>query len=158
MRNFRPTNPHGTAFPPMKCLYQMEAMGMEKKKMYCSSPWNNPTYLCGSANYPILWWQYRAESGSMRKFGPTYRHGTVFAQEECLYQKEATGMESRKMYCSSLWKNPTYLYGSATYSVSWVQYRAENGNMRNFGPTNPYGTALAPKQWLYQEKATGMES
>ena len=27
------------------------------------------------------------------------------------------------------------------------QYRAENGNMRNFGPTNPDGTAFAPKQW-----------
>ena len=29
------------------------------------------------------------------------------------------------------------------------QYRAKNGNMRNFGPTNPHGTAFAPKQWLY---------
>ena len=37
------------------------------------------------------------------------------------------------------------------------QYRAENRNMRNFGPTNPQGTAFAPKQWLYQEEATGME-
>ena len=24
------------------------------------------------------------------------------------------------------------------------QYRSENGNMRNFGPTNPHGTAFAP--------------
>ena len=38
------------------------------------------------------------------------------------------------------------------------QYRAENGNMRNFGPTNPHGTAFAPKQWLYQKEATCMES
>ena len=37
-------------------------------------------------------------------------------------------------------------------------YRAQNGNMRNFGPTNPYGTAFALKQWLYQKEATGMES
>ena len=29
--------------------------------------------------------------------------------------------------------------------------------MRNFGRTNPHGTAFAPKQWLYQKKATGME-
>ena len=29
------------------------------------------------------------------------------------------------------------------------QYRAKNGNMQNFRPTNPYGTAFAPKQWLY---------
>ena len=26
-------------------------------------------------------------------------------------------------------------------------YRAQNGNMLNFGPSNPYGTAFAPKQW-----------
>ena len=37
-------------------------------------------------------------------------------------------------------------------------YRAPNGNMRNFGPTNPHGTAFVPKQWLYQKEATGMES
>ena len=28
-------------------------------------------------------------------------------------------------------------------------YRAQNGNMRNFGPTNPHSTAFAPKTWLY---------
>ena len=30
-----------------------------------------------------------------------------------------------------------------------VQYKAENRNMPNFGPTNPHGTAFAPNQWLY---------
>ena len=30
--------------------------------------------------------------------------------------------------------------------------------MRNFGPINPHGTAFAPKQWLYQKEATGIES
>ena len=28
--------------------------------------------------------------------------------------------------------------------------RDGNGNMRNFGTTNPHGAAFAPKQWLYQ--------
>ena len=28
------------------------------------------------------------------------------------------------------------------------QYRALNENMRKIGPTNPHGTAFAPKQWL----------
>ena len=28
-------------------------------------------------------------------------------------------------------------------------YRAKNGNMRNFGVANPYGTAFALKQFLY---------
>ena len=35
---------------------------------------------------------------------------------------------------------------------------AQNGNMRNCDPTNPHGTGFAPKQWLYQKEATGMES
>ena len=38
------------------------------------------------------------------------------------------------------------------------QYRAKNGNMRNFGPTNLHGTAFAPRQWLYEKEATCMES
>ena len=38
------------------------------------------------------------------------------------------------------------------------EYSAENGNTRNFGPTNSHGTAFAPKQWLHQKETTGMES
>ena len=38
------------------------------------------------------------------------------------------------------------------------QYRAENGNIRNFGHTNPHGTVFAPKQWSYQKEAMSMES
>ena len=64
--------------------------------------------------------QCRVGNGNMRKFGRTYRHGTAFPQEECLYQKEATGMENPKLCSTSEWKNPTYLCGFANYSVSWV--------------------------------------
>ena len=53
MRNFGPTNSHGTTFPQGKCLYQMEATGMEKSKRYCPSWCRNSTYQCGAANYPI---------------------------------------------------------------------------------------------------------
>ena len=38
------------------------------------------------------------------------------------------------------------------------QYRVQNGNMRNFGRTNPHGNAFVPKKWLYQTEATGMQS
>ena len=48
--------------------------------------------------------------------------------------------------------------GTETTPFQGGQYRAEIGNMRNFGPTNPHGTAFAPKQWLYQKEATCMES
>ena len=37
MRNFRPTNYHGTAFPPKQWLYQKEVTGMESSKMFCHS-------------------------------------------------------------------------------------------------------------------------
>ena len=143
--------------------------------MYCSSPWKNPTYLCGCANHRFMggsigprmeisetsgqptpmvprlhqsyasikrklrvWTaqkcialvgeetvltsagpqitlfhggQYRVGNGNMRIFGPTYRRGTALSQEECLHQKEATGMENPKMYCCSSWNNPTSCVG-----------------------------------------------
>ena len=40
--------------------------------------------------------QYKAENGDLRNFGSTFRHGTMFAPKQSLYQKEATGMESPK--------------------------------------------------------------
>ena len=41
--------------------------------------------------------QYRAENGNLRKSGSIFCHGAVFAPKQCLYQKEATGMDSPKM-------------------------------------------------------------
>ena len=55
MRNFEPTNPHGTASPPMQWLYQKEATGMESSKMYCPSRCRYRTYQCGATNYPVPW-------------------------------------------------------------------------------------------------------
>ena len=48
--------------------------------------------------------------------------------------------------------------GPETTPFHGRQYSAQNGNMQNFGPTNPHGTAFPPKQWLYQKEGTGMES
>ena len=39
----------------------------------------------------------RADNGNLEKFGARYPYGTVFALRQCLYPKEATGMESVKM-------------------------------------------------------------
>ena len=63
--------------------------------------------------------QYRAENGNLRKFGSTYRHGTVFPLKQCLYQKEAKGMESPKMYSTSRLKIRIDLYRPANYRGSW---------------------------------------
>ena len=66
----------------------------------------------------------------------------------------------RAQKCSALVGAETVLSsaGPQTTPVYGGQYRAKNGNIRNFGPNNPHGTAFAPKQWLYQKESTGMES
>ena len=57
----------------------------------------------------------------MRKFGPTNPHGTAFAPKQWLYEKEATGMKSSKMYCSCRCRYRTYQCGAAKYPVScWI--------------------------------------
>ena len=43
--------------------------------------------------------------------------------------------------------------GPQTTPFHGGQHRAKNGNMRNFGPTNPHGTAFAPNKWLYEKEA-----
>ena len=62
---------------------------------------------------------YRAQNGNMRKFGPTYPHGTALAPKQWLYQKEATGMESSKMYCPCRCKYRSDQFWARNYPVSW---------------------------------------
>ena len=225
MRKFGLTYRHGTAFPQEECLHRKDATGMENPNMYCSSPWKNPTYLCGSFKLPrfrddnigprieicefsglpipmvphfhkrnvyikrkLRVWrtqkyialvgaetvltsagqqttpfhggQYTVGNANMRKFGATFQYGTAFPQEECLYLKESTGMEWRAQKCIALVGAETVLTsaGPQTTPFHGDQYMDQNGNMRNFGPTNPHGTSFTPKQWLYQKEAAGMES
>ena len=66
----------------------------------------------GPQTTPFHGGQYRARNGNMRNFGPTNPHGNAFALKQLLYQKEATVMESSKMYCPSQSKNCTYQSGS----------------------------------------------
>ena len=61
---------------------------------------------------------YRADNRILRKFGSTYRQGTVFVPTQCLYQKEATDMESLKMSFSSRCKNLSDQYGPTNHTVS----------------------------------------
>ena len=85
--------------------------------MYFLSRWRNPTYLCGPENYPISRGADRAENGTLHKLGWTYRHDTVFAPRQCLYQKEPTGIESPEVYSTSQCKNLLYLCGLANCPV-----------------------------------------
>ena len=52
-----------------------------------------------------------ADSGKLRKLRWTYRHGTVRAPKQYLYEKDTTGMERPEMYSPIRCKNPSYLCG-----------------------------------------------
>ena len=48
--------------------------------------------------------------------------------------------------------------GPQTTPFHGGKHRAQNGNIRKFGPTNLHGTAFEPKQWFHEKEAMGMES
>ena len=62
---------------------------------------------------PFHWGQCRAQKGKMQKFEPTNPPCTAYAPKQWLYQKEATGMESSKMYCPSRCRYRNYQCGVA---------------------------------------------
>ena len=87
--------------------------------MYCPSRYKTILTGAGPQTSPFPGGQYTVENGNLCKFRPTYWHGTAFPQKDCLYQKEATGMESAKMYCPSRRRNRTYQCRASNYPVSW---------------------------------------
>ena len=58
------------------------------------------------------------ENRNLRKLGWTYRHDTVIAPRQYLYQKETTGMERPEIYSPTQCKNPSYKCGPSNYPVS----------------------------------------
>ena len=109
---------HATAFPQKECLSQKEATGMESPKMYCSSPWKNPTYLCGSANYPV---SLGAVEGRELKYAILRAYLSAWysiSRKGMFISKGSYGYGECKNDCSGLSKTPTYLCGSANYLVS----------------------------------------
>ena len=62
---------------------------------------------------------YRVQRRNLGNFGPTNPHGTASAPMQWLYQKEATGMKSSKMYCPRRCRYRTYKYRAVNYPASW---------------------------------------
>ena len=75
------------------------------------------------------------------------------------YVKRKLG-EWRVQKCNAIVGSDTVLTSAAPQTTPFHggQHRAKNGNMRNFGSTNPHGIAFAPKQWLHQKETRRMES
>ena len=70
------------------------------------------------------------------------------------YMKRKLG-EWRAQKCIAIVGADTVLTspGPQTTPFHGGQHRSKNGNMRNFGPTNPHGTAFAPNKWLHEKEA-----
>ena len=79
----------------------------------------------GPETTPLHGRKYRAQNGNMRNFGPSNPNGTAFASNQWSYQKEATGMESPKIYCPSRCRYRTSHCVEAKYPVSWGVYGPE---------------------------------
>ena len=115
----------GLPIPVVPCLHQRNGYIKRKLRVWRAQKCivlvggkTAPT-CAGLQTTPFFEWQYRAENGNMRNFGSTNPHGTAFAPKQLLHQKEAMGMESPKLYCSSLCRNSTYQCGATNYPVSW---------------------------------------
>ena len=100
----------GLPNPMVPCLHQKcIALVGEDTVLTSADPQTTPCHVG----------QYRVQRGNLRNFGPTKPHGTAFAPMQWFYQKEATGMESSKMYCPRRCRYRTYQRGAANYPLSW---------------------------------------
>ena len=118
MLNFGPTNPHCTTFAPWNVYIKRKLLVCRAQKCIALVGAETVLTSAGPQTTPFYGGQYWDGNGNMRNFGPTNPHGTAFAPTQCLYQKEATRMESPNMYCASTSKNPTYQCWSANYPIS----------------------------------------
>ena len=93
----------GLPIAMVPCLHQSNVY-IKRKLRVCRAQKCNPCFgaksshrstgLQGTLFHAAL---YRADSTNLLEFGATYPHGTMFAQMQCLYQKQAKDMQSRQM-------------------------------------------------------------
>ena len=156
MRNFGSTNPHGTAFSPKQWLYQKEAKDMESPNIYCPTRCRHRTHHCVEANYPVscgilegLDWKY-AKLGPYQS--PWYRVSTramVISKGSYGHRKSKNGLANsvQTPYLPLRGnKLPRFMGGIGPRMKIC-------GNSGLHIPLVP-----APKEWLYEKEATGMES
>ena len=136
MRRYRPENGNsGQPFVMVPCLHQSNVYFKRKiwvwrvQKCIPLVGAKSSLNCAGLQTTPCHVRQNRSENRNLWKSGSTFFHVSMFAPKQCLYQKEATHMESPKMYSSRRCKNLTCV-GLQTTLSQVSQYRAENGNFR----------------------------
>ena len=76
----------------------------------------------GQQTIPCIAAPYWASNRNFQNFGDSYRYGSAFAPKECLYCKEATGVESPKMQFPGQCKNRSNHVGQQTTPCLAVPY------------------------------------
>ena len=111
----------GSSWPPIPevpCLHQINVYIKRKLRVWGTQKCN---FLIGAETEPTVTgrkttysqaMQYMANIGNLRQYGASNPQGTVFAPNQCLYQKEATGVGNPKMSFPNRCRNRTYGYGS----------------------------------------------
>ena len=115
-----------------------------------------PLNCAGRHNTPSQGRQYRAQNGKFGKFGRTYGHGTVFAPRKYTKRKLRVWRDQK---CIPLVGTITPLNCGGRHNTPsrGKQYRAQNGKFGKLGRTCGHGTVFAPRKYLCQKEATGME-
>ena len=111
----------GSSWPPIPevpCLHQINVYIKRKLRVWGTQKCN---FLIGAETVPTVTGRqttysqampYMANIGNLRQYGASNPQGTVFAPNQCLYQKEATGVGNPKMSFPNRCRNRTYGYGS----------------------------------------------
>ena len=118
-----------------------------------------PLTCAGPQNTPPRGRQYRAQNGKLRKLGRTFLLGTVFAPRKYLLGTKRKLRVWRDQKCIPLVGaiTPLTCAGPQNTPPRGRQYRAQNGKLRKLGRTYLLGTMFAPRKYLHQKEATGME-
>ena len=97
LRKLGATFRHGTVFTQIQCLYQGKLRECRAQNCTPCFGAKSPLRSTSLRTFRFHAAPYRADSTNLRQFGATFRHGTVFAPMQCLYRKEAKGMQSPQM-------------------------------------------------------------
>ena len=98
-----------------------------------------------------------ADITNLREFGASYRRGTVSAPMECLYQKEAKGMQCSKCNPCFCAKSPLRSTDLQTTQFHAAMYRANSTNLRKFWAIYRHGIVFAIMECIYQNEASCMQ-
>ena len=126
-----------------KCIYIVGA----KTQLTCA----------GRQSTPSQGRLYRAEKENLRILGWTYRHVTCLHQGNIYIKRKLRVWRDRKCIYIVGAKTQLTCAGRQSTPSQGRRYGADKGNLRILGWTYRNGTVFAPRQYLYEKKATGME-